>query len=107
MLPVAGDEFWAHNETAKLALNTTVAEIRSSSFDQLLAAGRPSLTTGINEAWYFDHGISQPRSIQDDWELYYTHDPFNGLSAAQLSANLGGEVDMVRLPMLPLPRTSL
>jgi hypothetical protein len=32
-------------------LNSTVAEIRSSSFGELLAAGRPSLTTGIEEAW--------------------------------------------------------
>lgn len=88
-----GDEFWGQKETATLALNTTVAEIRSSTFHEMLAQGRASLTTGINEAWYFDHGISNPRFIQDDWEPYYLHDPFEGLSETQLKANLGGEVD--------------
>ena len=112
-----------------------MAEIRSSTFDQVLSQGRPALTTGINEAWcvlpvllpttaltdagaavstfrrhlpprhsifsrpvlhsrYLDHGVSSPRFIQDDWEPYYMHDPFDGLSAAQLEFVLGGEVDM-------------
>jgi N-acetyl-beta-hexosaminidase len=43
---------------------------------------------------YFDHGISQPRFIQDDWEPYYKHDPFASLSAEQMRFVLGGEVDM-------------
>jgi len=75
------DEFWAADLPA---LNSTVAEIRSKTFAQTLSAGRPALTTGINEAWYFDHGISKPRFVQDDCEPYYNHDPFDGLSAEQL-----------------------
>ena len=85
------DEFWA---AGLPALHSTVAEIRSSTFAQTLSEGRQALTTGINEAWYFDHGISEPRFIQDDWEPYYAHDPFDGLSAHQLQFVLGGEVDM-------------
>ena len=98
-----------------------------------------ALTTGINEAWYLDHGVchshvlagchdsdnnharscdhdtemcvcvcvcararmcvcdlvlagvSNPRFIQSDWTLYYSHDPFAGLSTTQLQFNLGGK----------------
>ena len=115
------------------ALNSTVAEIRSTTFGQRLSEGRPALTTGadrktpawghfntendqftkagsgrtseklrrkgvsflsagLNEAWYLDHGVSDPRFIQEDWEPYYMHDPFAGLSESQLAFNLGGEV---------------
>lgn len=42
------DEFW---EAGLPALNSTVAEIRSNSFQSTLASGRPALTTGIQEAW--------------------------------------------------------
>ena len=122
------DEFWAADLPA---LDSTVAEIRSTTFAQTLSKGRQALTTGINEAWsvsggcrykahasdenpscpsgslrhidqasacvlcrYFDHGISEPRFIQDDWEPYYNHDPFEGLSKEQMDYVLGGEVDM-------------
>lgn len=85
------DEFW---DASLPALNSTAAEIRSTSFASTLAAGRQALTTGINEAWYLDHGVSNPRFVQDDWQPYYRHDPFHGLDEAQLQHVLGGEVDM-------------
>ena len=56
----------------------------------LLWVAFSSLTTGINEAWYLDHGVSNPRFMQSDWTLYYSHDPFAGLSPTQLQFNLGG-----------------
>jgi hexosaminidase len=78
-----------------LALVLTNAQMfPGTTFAETLTAGRPSLTTGINEAWYLDHGVSNPRFIQMDWEPYYTHDPFDGLTAHQLEFVLGGEVDM-------------
>lgn len=99
------DEFWAVSETAELALNTTVAEIRSSSFHELVHAGRLSLTTGINEAWYLDHGIANPRFIQSDWQLYYSHDPFVDILPSDMQYVLGGEVDMcVLFPCIARPR---
>jgi hexosaminidase len=85
------DEFWGANLAA---LNSTVAEIRSTAFAETLASGRKALTAGINEAWYLDHGIANPRFIQSDWEPYYLHDPFDGLSGIELENVLGGEVDM-------------
>lgn len=62
------DEFWAADLQA---LNSTVAEIRGTTFASTLSQGRPALTTGINEVWYLDHGVSNPRFIQSDWEAYY------------------------------------
>ena len=59
------------------------------------------MSIGLNEAWYLDHGVSEPRFIQDDWELYYMHDPFAGLSESQLAFNLGGEVSTGGLPPPP------
>ena len=85
------DEFWVANLAA---LNSTVAEIRSTAFVETLASGRKALTAGINEAWYLDHGIANPRFIQSDWEPCYLHDPFDGLSGIELENVLGGEVDM-------------
>jgi hexosaminidase len=87
------DEFWA---AGLPALNSTFAEVRGTlaAYTGLLDAGRPTLTTGISEAWYLDHGVCSPRFVQMDWEPYYTHDPFHGLSEAQLAMVLGGEVDM-------------
>lgn len=87
------DEFWA---AGLPALNSTFAEVRGTlaAYTGLLDAGRPTLTTGISEAWYLDHGVCNPRFVQADWEPYYTHDPFLGLSEAQLAMVLGGEVDM-------------
>ena len=87
------DEFWA---AGLPALDSTVAEIRGPSpgWAQTLSKGRQALTTGINEAWYLDHGVANPRFIQMDWEPYYAHDPFEGLSPEQLQYVLGGEVDM-------------
>ena len=32
--------------------------------------------------------------MQEDWEPYYSHNPFAGLSAAQMALVVGGEVDM-------------
>ena len=52
------DEFWAADLQA---LNTTVAEIRGTTFDEMLSQGRPALTTGLDEAWYLDHG-TDPRT---------------------------------------------
>ena len=82
----------------------------------MLSQGRPALTTGLDEAWYLDHGtdpqnieaslaadvdwwclmagVSNPRFRQSAWELYYMHDPLAGLSDTQLQFSLGGEVDM-------------
>eukprot|EP00040_Diaphanoeca_grandis_P029151 m.169924 g.169924 ORF g.169924 m.169924 type:complete len:677 (-) comp31597_c0_seq1:8-2038(-) len=85
------DEFWSADLPA---LNSTTAEIRGTTFSDSLSAGRQTLTTGINEAWYLDHGISNPRFVQMDWQPLYTHDPFQGLDDEQLQFVLGGEVDM-------------
>merc|ERR1719272_2057771 len=60
----------------------------------MLASGRPALSPGINEAWYLDHGVCEPRFVQEDWVLYYMHDPFTGLSESEMNLVLGGEVDM-------------
>jgi hypothetical protein len=80
-------------------------------WEQSVAAGIPSINTGISEMWYLDRvekicsgqgGGVDPKAFHasyfwQTWETYHDHDPFATLSA-EIMANrtlmLGSEVDL-------------
>lgn len=127
--PMFWDEFFfvydgnPPTRTNLTVLNGTTASVRGISaggsgeyandfkqWNMTLAAGIPTISTGISEMWYLDrvgklcsgHSGNDPTTSYftywwQTWHTYYSHDPFKDLPKQTFknkSLLLGGEVDM-------------